>query len=377
MFIYSWYFGATTRKDAEKQLMQPFNVYGSFLIRNSDTSPGNYTLAIRDTKKIKHYKIHKLDGGGFYVTPQVTFEDIPKLVDYYSKQADILCVKLKAPCLHNKPSSAANVLNQVSEVFEVERSSITLNKKLWTGEFSEVWQGVWNNKTPVAVKTPVEGNVSGLHKEAEFMKQLKHTSIIQLYAVCTQEEPIYIITELMKHGRLLDYLRGDGHSLKLPQLMDIGAQIASAVIYLQEKKCVHRDLATRNVSVSENLVCKLADFGLARVNNVDTYQVPGGDLRISLRWTPPEIFLYNLVTIKSDVWSFGIFLYELITHGSTPYSTMSNTEAVQAVCTGYRMPCPTGCPDHLYEIMRECWMEDAAIRPTFVTLQSKLKRLTS
>ena len=368
LLINSWYFGTIKRKDAEKQLMQSFNAYGSFLIRDSDTTPGNYTLAIRDTKKVKHYKIHKLDGGGYYVTPQVTFEDIPKLVDYYSKQADILCVNLKAPCLHDKPSSAASVMTQV---FEVERSSITLNKKLRTGEFSEVWQGIWNNKTPVAVKTSKVDNVAGLRREAEFMKQLKHTNIIQLYALCTQEEPIYIITELMKHGSLLEYLRGDGRSLKLPQLIDMGAQVAAGMAYLEEKNYIHRDLAARNILVSENLICKVAGLRLVQVLHEGVYEARPKE-KFPIKWTAPEAAMYNRFTIKSDVWSFGILLYELITYGRFPYPGMNNAQVLEALQAGYRMPCPMGCPEPFYEIMRECWRDDASSRPTFETLQWRL-----
>ena len=368
----SWYFGAIKKKDAEKQLMQPFNVYGSFLIRDSDTSPGNYTLAIRDTKKVKHYKIHKLDGGGFYVTPQVTFEDIPKLVDYYSKQTDILCVKLKAPCLYNKPSSVIDKLRN-DDAWEIDRSTIHLVKKLGASQFCEVWQGLWNNATPIIVKTGTMV-ASDLLKEAKFMKKLKHPNIIQLYGVCTQEEPIYTVMELMKHGSLLEYLRGDGRSLKLPQLIDMGAQVAAGMAYLEEKNYIHRDLAARSILVSENLICKVSNFDLARVLHDGIYEAHTG-AKFPIKWTAPEAAMYNRYTIKSEVWSFGILLYELITYGRFPYPGMNNAQVLEALQTGYRMPCPMGCPEQLYEIMRQCWRDDASSRPTFEMLQKQLKEL--
>ena len=101
------------------------------------------------------------------------------------------------------------------------------------------------------------------------MKKLRHPKLIQLYGVCTKEEPIYIITELMKHGSLLEYLRGDGRSLKLPQLIDMGAQVAAGMAYLAKKNYIHRDLAARNILVGENLICKVADFDLAHVSDED------------------------------------------------------------------------------------------------------------
>ena len=256
--------------------MQPFNAYGSFLIRDSDTTPGTYTLAVRDTEKVKHYKILKLDGGGFYVNPQVTFEDIPKLIDYYSQLTDILCVNLKAACLHDKPSAAVDNFDP----WEIERSSIQLVKKLGAGQFGEVWQGVWNNTTPVAVKTLKPGTMgaSEFLKETALMKKLRHPKLIQLYAVCTQEEPIYIITELMKHGSLLEYLRGDGRSLKLPQLIDMGAQVASGMAYIEEQNYIHRDLTARNILVSEDLVCKVASFYLAEVLHDGVYNAHNGEI---------------------------------------------------------------------------------------------------
>ena len=118
------------------------------------------------------------------------------------------------------------------------------------------------------------------------MRKLRQPKLIQLYAVCTQEEPIYIITELMKHGSLLEYLRGDGRSLKLPQLIDMGAQVATGMAYLEEKDYIHQDLAARNVLVSENLICKVADFGLARVIDEDIYEAHTG-AKFPIKWTSP------------------------------------------------------------------------------------------
>ena len=354
--------------------MQPFNDCGSFLIRNSETTPGNYSLSIRDMEKVKHYKIRRLDVGGFFVTRRVTFETLPELVKYYQKQADGLCAILKAPCLFSEKPQTAGLSKEADKAWEIDRKSIHFAKKLGASQFGEVWMGIWNNTTEVAVKTLKPGIVSASEflEEAALMKKLRHPQIIQLYAVCTKEEPIYIITELTKHGSLLDYLRGDGRSLKLPQLIDMGAQVAAGMAYLEDENYIHQNLAARNILVGENLICKVADFGLVRLIDEDIYETCT-EAKFPIKWTAPEAAMYRHFTIKSDVWSFGIVLYELITYGRFPYPGMNNTQVVEALQTGYRMPCPMGCPEQLYEIMRECWRDDAASRPTFEMLQWRLE----
>ena len=353
--------------------MQPFNNCGSFLVRDSETTPGDFNLCIRDTEKVRHYRIRRLDDGGFFVTRRLTFETIPELIQYYEKQADGLCVNLKAPCLISEKQTAG-LSREANEAWEIDINSIHFVKKLGAGQLSEVWMGVWNGTTKVAVKTrkPNAMSVHEFLEQVHFMKRLRHPKLIQLYAVCTKEEPIYIITEFMKHGSLLEYLRGDGRSLRLPQLIDMGAQVAAGMAYLEEQCYIHRDLAARNVLIGENLVCKISDFRSAKVLDDDFYEAPTEE-KFPIKWTAPEGALYRRFTIKSDVWSFGILLYELITYGRFPYPGMTNAQVLDVLQTGFRMLCPMGCPEQLYEIMRECWKDDAASRPTFEVLQWRLE----
>ena len=238
------------------------------------------------------------------------------------------------------------------------------------GQFGEVWKGLWNNMTSVAVKTMKPGTVpaSEFLQSARLMKRLLHPNLVQLYAVCAREEPVYIVNELMKHGSLLEYLRDKGHSLKLPQLIDMCAQVASGMAYLEEQNYIHRDLAARNILVGDNLICKIADFGLALLIDDDIYEAHKGG-KFPFKWTALEAALYNRYTIKSDVWSFGIVLYEIITYGRFPYPDMTNAQVLEALQQDYRMPCPMGCPDKLHDIMLDCWREDPDSWPTFETLQ--------
>ena len=236
---------------------------------------GDYALSVVDTDRVRHYRIKKLEDGSFFFIRRITFDTIPKLVNYYKIQADGLCTTLQNPCLLAEKPLTRGLSRAVNKNWEIDRRTLRLVKKLGVGRFGEVWMGEWNGKVPVAIKTFKEGimPIQEFLKEVNLMISFRHPNLIQLYAVCTKEEPIYIACELMKHGSLLDYLRGEGRGLKIQQLVDISAQVAFGMAYLEQQCFVHRDLAARNILVGENLICKVADFGLARVISEDAYEI--------------------------------------------------------------------------------------------------------
>lgn len=377
MFIFSlrWFFGKIKRSDAEKKLLQIGNQTGTYLIRESESQPGNYSLSVRDGDSVKHYRIRKVDTGGYYIAPRAMCTSLDDLVHHYKQDADGLCCRLTVCCPKSDTPVTAGLSYNTKDEWEIERTSVNLKNRLGAGQFGEVWEGIWNNTTLVAVKTLKPGTMSPADflAEAQIMKKLRHEKLIQLYAVCTQAEPIYIITELMKNGSLLDYLqKGDGKSLKLPELIDIGAQVASGMAYLESQHYIHRDLAARNVLVGEGNIVKIADFGLARLINDDEYTAREG-AKFPIKWTAPEAALYSRFSIKSDVWSYGVLLVELVTHGRIPYPGMTNGEVLAKVEQGYRMPIPPGCPDPLYQIMLDCWRAEPEERPTFEYLRFTLE----
>ncbi|KAF7694529.1 tyrosine-protein kinase fynb isoform X2 [Silurus meridionalis] len=373
-----WYFGKLGRKDAERQLLSTGNQRGSYLIRESETTKGAFSLSIRDWddvkgEHVKHYKIRKLDSGGYYITTRSQFQTLQQLVQHYSERAAGLCFRLVASCHKGMPR-----LNDLSiktkDVWEIVRESLQLIKRLGNGQFGEVWMGTWNGNTKVAVKTLKPGTMSpeSFLEEAQIMKNLRHDKLVQLYAVVS-EEPIYIVTEYMSKGSLLEFLKdGEGRALKLPNLVDMAAQVSGGMAYIERMNYIHRDLRAANILVGENQVCKIADFGLARLIEDNEYTARQG-AKFPIKWTAPEAALYGKFTIKSDVWSFGILLTELVTKGRVPYPGMNNREVLEQVERGYRMQCPQDCPVSLYELMLQCWKQNAEERHTFEYLQAFLE----
>uniref|UniRef100_A0A8C8FF65 Tyrosine-protein kinase n=1 Tax=Oncorhynchus tshawytscha TaxID=74940 RepID=A0A8C8FF65_ONCTS len=385
-----WYFGKMGRKDAERLLLNPGNNRGTFLVRESETTKGAYSLSIRDWDdakgdNVKHYKIRKLDNGGYYITTRAQFDTLQKLVKHYTgnewrteeprkeevtEHADGLCHRLTTVCPTVKPQTQG----LAKDAWEIPRESLRLELKLGQGCFGEVWMGTWNGTTKVAIKTLKPGTMSpeAFLQEAQIMKKLRHDKLVPLYAVVS-EEPIYIVTEYMAKGSLLDFLKeGDGKFLKLPLLVDMAAQIADGMAFIERMNYIHRDLRAANILVADNLVCKIADFGLARLIEDNEYTARQG-AKFPIKWTAPEAALYGRFTIKSDGWSFGILLTELVTKGRVPYPGMVNREVLEQVERGYRMPCPQGCPDSLHEMMKLCWKKDPDERPTFEYIQSFLE----
>eukprot|EP00056_Hartaetosiga_gracilis_P001564 m.45799 g.45799 ORF g.45799 m.45799 type:complete len:633 (+) comp10695_c0_seq1:134-2032(+) len=374
-----WFFGAITRAKADKLLLNPMRKHGSFLIRESESKPGTYSLSMKDGDDVRHFRIKSVEGTKFRIqgSPSQPHDDLKALVAFHKKSRCGLSTRLKKPCPREVPAKASDLGYAVRDEWEVPRDSVELKKLLGQGQYGEVYSGTWNKVTPVAVKTLKEDRTSPQEflEEAQLMKKLKHDNLVRLYAVCTIGQPIYIITELLSNGSMLDYLHTPaGEELRLPTLIGMATDIANGMSYLEANNYVHRDLAARNVLVGDNNVCKVADFGLARVIDLESNQFTPETLeKFPVRWTAPEAMNKNIYSVKSDVWSFGILMAELITYGRKPYYGMKNQEVVDLLKKGGRMDIPKGCPESLYKIMLDCWKEDPKERPTFEGLGFKLE----
>ncbi|XP_028982609.1 uncharacterized protein LOC107048207 [Diachasma alloeum] len=285
--------------------------------------------------------------------------------------------------------------------WEFPRDKLRLQTVLGQGNFGQVWKAEADDLTGhqgttrlVAVKTVKEGasarEKEDLVRELEIMQQLgNHPNVVTLLGCCTEEEPHYLILEYVMYGKLLAYLRDhrtrqdfynfseDSAALTSRDLTVFGYCVARGMEYLASKKIIHRDLAARNVLVDHNKLCKIADFGMSRFANEDgeCVETRHGRNALPIRWMAPESLIYSLFTTKTDVWSFGILMWEIVTLGSTPYPDMAAREVMRNVQNGYRLERPSHCRSELFRVIARCWHADPDRRPEFQTLRRDLAQL--
>ncbi|XP_024125674.1 ephrin type-A receptor 8 isoform X5 [Oryzias melastigma] len=275
---------------------------------------------------------------------------------------------------------------------EIEASRIKIEKIIGSGEFGEVCYGRMRlpgkRDIPVALKTLKAGYTEKQKRdflaEASIMAQFDHPNVIRLEGVVTHSKPAMIITEYMENGSLDSFLRRHDGQFTIIQLVGLLRGIAAGMTYLSDLGYIHRDLAARNILVNSNLVCKVSDFGLSRVLEDDpdaayttsvSFHIEGG--KIPIRWTAPEAIAYRKFSSSSDVWSYGVVMWEVMSYGERPYWNLTNRDVIKSVEEGYRLPAPMGCPAALHTLMLDCWQKDRNERPRFcqiVTILDKLIR---
>ncbi|KAF6129895.1 EPH receptor A5 [Phyllostomus discolor] len=208
------------------------------------------------------------------------------------------------------------------------------------------------------------------------MGQFDHPNIIHLEGVVTKSKPVMIVTEYMENGSLDTFLKKNDGQFTVIQIVGMLRGIAAGMKHLSDMGYVHRDLAARNILINSNLVCKVSDFGLSRVLEDDpeaAYTTRGG--KIPIRWTAPEAIAFRKFTSASDVWSYGIVMWEVVSYGERPYWEMTNQDVIKAVEEGYRLPSPMDCPAALYQLMLDCWQKDRNSRPKFDEIVNMLDKL--
>ncbi|KAJ0066689.1 hypothetical protein NL108_018256 [Boleophthalmus pectinirostris] len=289
-------------------------------------------------------------------------------------------------------------------VQHIKRQDIVLKWELGEGAFGKVYLAECANLSPdsdkmlVAIKTlkdATESTRQDFQREAELLTVLQHQHIVRFYGVCTDGEPLAMVFEYMRHGDLNRFLRAHGPDARLldesklavavgevavgeltvPQMLHIAGQIASGMVYLASLHFVHRDLATRNCLVGEGLVVKIGDFGMSRdIYSTDYYRV-GGRTMLPIRWMPPESIMYRKFTTESDIWSFGVVLWEIFTYGKQPWYQLSNSEAIECITQGRELERPRTCPKEVYALMQGCWHREPQQRIIIKDIHTRLLAL--
>ncbi|XP_017553842.1 tyrosine-protein kinase ITK/TSK [Pygocentrus nattereri] len=380
---YEWYNKDITRAEAEELLMKE-NKEGAFMVRDSRQA-GVYTVSVftkapgsngEKYPRVKHYKIRESESEDrqYYLAQKYLFSTIPELIHYHQHNAAGLITRLRH-CVSRDRASSPRIVEITSEKWEVDPEDLILGDELGSGNFGLVWKGLWCDKK-VAVKTVREDAMTEeeFKEEAQVMMKLSHPKLVQLYGVCMQRSPLYLVFEFLENGCLTDFLRSRRSSFSQEALLGMCLDVSEAMAYLESSNFIHRDLAARNCLVSETLVVKVSDFGMTRFVLDDQYTSSEGT-KFSVKWSAPEVVKYKKFSSKSDVWSFGVLMWEVYSEGRMPYECRSNMEVVDSLIAGQRLLQPRLCPETVYQLMQWCWKEKAEDRPSFALLLHELASL--
>ncbi|KAF7660839.1 hypothetical protein LDENG_00273910 [Lucifuga dentata] len=375
-------------------------------VRLSNLSPGNYSVKVRATSLAGNGSwTHTLD---LYVAERyenilyamifvpitiilvICFLVVVLVVLNRKRNSDRLGNGVLYASVNPEYFSAAEMY--VPDEWEVAREKISLNRELGQGSFGMVYEGVAKGvvkdepETRVAIKTVNEAasmreRIEFLN-EASVMKEFNCHHVVRLLGVVSQGQPTLVIMELMTRGDLKSYLRSlrpkeqQWSSLSLPPLkkmLQMAGQIADGMAYLNANKFVHRDLAARNCMVAEDFTVKIGDFGMTRDIYETDYYRKGGKGLLPVRWMSPESLKDGVFTTNSDVWSFGVVLWEIATLAEQPYQGFSNEQVLRFVMEGGLLEKPQNCPDMLFELMRMCWQYNPKMRPSFAEIINSIK----
>ncbi|KAK0089497.1 hypothetical protein PV325_007060 [Microctonus aethiopoides] len=265
--------------------------------------------------------------------------------------------------------------------YEIVRNQVELGEIIGEGQFGNVHKGSYKSRDgqtiAVAVKTcKVDADLATAEKfleEAYIMQQFEHPYIIRLIGVCS-EAPIWLVMELARLGEMRAYLQSNKHRLDLATLLLYTFQLSTALSYLESKKFVHRDIAARNVLVSSHTCVKLADFGLSRWVEDQSYYI-ASKCKLPIKWMAPESINFRRFTTSSDVWMFGVCIWEILMLGVKPFQGVKNNEVIRKLENGERLALPDHCPPRLYSLMSQCWSYEPSKRPTFKDIRENLHEI--
>jgi tyrosine-protein kinase len=364
---------------------------GSFLVRKSANKHNTYVLAMVFDSRVYNFEI-KQNSTFYFIDSGPYWPSLEHLISYYLKNSDGLPSKLSFPVLLfadmnkdiNKTENKAlkysddkNANENIESILFIDNKELKIENLIGKGEYGDVLKGIWRrvNKetTLVAIKIfrkqdmRISQKIDSFLSEVEVLARLKHPYIIKLLGVCTGPT-LMLVQELASLGNLLDFL------IDHPKEIDIShdfklwsAQIAIGMSFLESKHFIHRDLAARNILLMSIQQVKISDFGLSRAlkEEADYYKASNRD-RWPIKWYAPESINYGIFTHASDVWSYGILLWEMYSFGEQPYGDQSNgSQIIGYVEDGKRLSKPIKCSDSVYALISLCWSYDPKNRPAF------------
>uniref|UniRef100_A0A9J7X6I2 Tyrosine-protein kinase n=1 Tax=Cyprinus carpio carpio TaxID=630221 RepID=A0A9J7X6I2_CYPCA len=406
-----WFHGKIEREDSEQRLLRSSNVNGKFLIRQRENNGRNvsFALCLLHNNQVMHYRIDKDKAGKLSIPDGKKFDTLWQLVEHYSYKPDGLLRVLTETCprpSHNSEVSTVTSLTKRSSEnalpmdtleFEspyadpeelrsttVKRSDLTLEDgELGSGNFGTVLRGVYQMKKTqkiVAVKILKNDDNNAAVKEemlreANVMQQLDNPYIVRMIGIC-EAESLMLVMELAELGPLHKFLQKNKH-ISMKNITELVHQVSMGMKYLEEHNFVHRDLAARNVLLVTQHYAKISDFGLSKaLTEEENYYKAKGHGKWPLKWYAPECMNYFKFSSKSDVWSFGVLMWEAYSYGQKPYKGMKGNEVIQMIESGERMSAPAGCPPEMYDLMRKCWTYKLEERPGFSVVEPRLSTCT-
>ncbi|XP_063083323.1 tyrosine-protein kinase SYK isoform X5 [Cavia porcellus] len=392
-----WFHGNISRGESEQIVLIGSKTDGKFLIRARDNN-GSYALCLLHEGKVLHYRIDRDKTGKLSIPEGKKFDTLWQLVEHYSYKPDGLLRVLTVPCqkIGAQAGPQREPLPMDTEVYEspyadpeeirpkevyLDRNLLTLEEnELGSGNFGTVKKGYYQMKKgvkTVAVKIlKNEANDPALKAEllaeANVMQQLDNPYIVRMIGIC-EAESWMLVMEMAELGSLNKYLQQNRH-VKDKNIIELVHQVSMGMKYLEECNFVHRDLAARNVLLVTQHYAKISDFGLSKALGADeNYYKAQTHGKWPVKWYAPECINYYRFSSKSDVWSFGVLMWEAFSYGQKPYRGMKGSEVTAMLERGERMGCPQGCPREMYELMNLCWTYEVEKRPGFAAVELRLR----
>uniref|UniRef100_A0A3P9ALU3 Tyrosine-protein kinase n=1 Tax=Esox lucius TaxID=8010 RepID=A0A3P9ALU3_ESOLU len=357
-----WFHGKISGPEAVSKLRPVED--GLFLVRESIRHPGDYVLCVSYSSQIIHYRV-------IYQNNKLTIDDsqyfynLIDMIEFYSKNKGAIATRLLKPKEKQGTKSAAFELSRMGWLLDM--SKLTLGESIGEGEFGAVYAGDYMGQKVAVKSIKCDVTAQAFLEETSVMTKLQHKNLVRLLGVILHDG-LHIVTELMAKGNLVNFLRTRGRFvITTDQLLHFALDVCEGMEYLESKRLVHRDLAARNILVSNEGVAKISDFGLTKVD-----RKASDNAKLPVKWTAPEALKKEKFSTRSDIWSYGVLLWETFSYGRQPYPKMSLKEVKEQVEQGYRMEAPDGCPPSVYALMRCCWEAEPKKRPSFHKLQEKL-----